>query len=145
MKGRTEVEVTNRNRAAVRSVQRRFSTGVPRTLLLTNVQLKVVRANPWLWITGEDWDGPDADDSLEDRVVDEELADGIVPIADLGVAALKERLKEHDLPTTGRKEVLVARLEAAEADEDADDDADDADDPVDDAEDSADDSTDAEE
>ena len=107
---RTEVEVTNRNRAAVRSIQRRFSTGVPRTLLLTEVQLEVVRRNPWLWITGEDWDGPEDGESLEDRVVDEELDDTVVPIEDLGVAALKERLVELDLPVSGRKEELVERL-----------------------------------
>ncbi len=54
---RTDVTITNRNRAAVRSIGRRFRPGIPRALRLTDVQLNVVRGNPWLWIEGEDWDG----------------------------------------------------------------------------------------
>ncbi len=112
---RTEVEITNRNRAAVRSIQRRFSTGVPRTLQLTEVQLEVVRVNPWLWITGEDWDGPSEGESLEDRVVDEEL--DALPISELGVTELKGRLAALDLPVSGNKDLLIERLEEAVADD----------------------------
>ncbi len=58
---RTQVTITNRNRAAVRSIGRRFRPGVPRSLNLLDVQLNVVRGNPWLWIEGEDWDGEPVD------------------------------------------------------------------------------------
>ena len=62
---RTQVTITNRNRAAVRSIGRRFRPGVPRSLDLVDAQLNVVRGNPWLWIEGEDWDGEDEPVDLE--------------------------------------------------------------------------------
>ena len=57
---RTQVTITNRNRAAVRSIGRRFRPGIPRTLGLDDNQLNVVQGNPWLWITDVDWDEEEA-------------------------------------------------------------------------------------
>ncbi len=62
---RTQVTITNRNRAAVRSIGRRFRPGIPRYLNLLDNQLNVVRGNPWLWVEGEDWDGEDEPVDLE--------------------------------------------------------------------------------
>ncbi|KKM20863.1 hypothetical protein LCGC14_1641220 [marine sediment metagenome] len=62
---RTQVTITNRNRAVVRSIGRRFRPGIPRSLNLADNQLNVVRGNPWLWIEGEDWDGEDEPVDLE--------------------------------------------------------------------------------
>ncbi len=140
---RTQVTITNRNRAAVRSIGRRFRPGVPRSLLLLDTQLNVVRGNPWLWVEGEDWDGEPVDleafhdvelrelaqflevpgarklgrteliEAIEEarEEVATELVEGSV-WADNNVEELKEALRDRDLPVSGAKDELIARLEA---------------------------------
>lgn len=113
MAERTEVEITNRNRAAVHVIGRRFSAGVPRTLNLSEVHLEVVRGNPWLWITGEDWDGPGSDG---DDIIDEEtLTEEEETLDDLTVDQLKDILRERDLPVSGSKPELIARIQESDA------------------------------
>ena len=143
---RTDVTITNRNRAAVRSIGRRFRPGIPRALRLTDVQLNVVRGNPWLWIEGEDWDGEeepvDLDafhdvelrelahflkipgarkasrteliESIEEaqEEVASQIAAGDEEYGELSAADLSEELRSRGLPVSGNKDVLIARLQA---------------------------------
>ncbi len=144
---RTTVTITNRNRAAVRSIGRRFRPGIPRTLALVDAQLNVVQGNPWLWITDVDWDEEEASaevdlEAFHDVELRElayflgvpgarkasrtELIEGIEEAreevaeelgeggswADKNVDDLKEALRDRDLPVSGAKDVLVARLTA---------------------------------
>ncbi len=142
---RTKVTITNRNNAAVRSIGRRFRSGVPRSLSLLDVQLNVVRGNPWLWIEGEDWDGGSEPVDL-DAFYDVELRElahflelpgarkdnrneliasikearaevarqlvGGPAWADKTVDELKEELRQRDLPVSGNKGALIARLQS---------------------------------
>ena len=137
---RTTVTITNRNRAAVRSIGRRFRPGIPRTLGLDDRQLNVVLGNPWLWITGEDWEGESVDlDAFYDvelrelafflevpgarKASRDELIEGIEEATDeieqgreedgedkRTIDQLKESLRERDLPVSGNRDELIARL-----------------------------------
>ena len=98
MAERQEVTIENRHRYAVHIIGRRFRPGRPRTLLLNERQLKTVRGNPWLWIEGEDFEASEGDEES---------------YADHTVAELKDILRSMDLPVSGNKEDLIARLEEA--------------------------------
>ncbi len=146
---RTQVTITNRNRAAVRSVGRRFRPGIPRYLQLDDNQLNVVQGNPWLWITDVDWDEEEASEEVDLEAFYEielrELAHFLeIPGArkasrtelieaieeareevqqqlengdtyeDLSVPDLQEELRSRDLPVSGNKPELIARLEESD-------------------------------
>ncbi len=137
---RTTVTITNRGAVAVRSIGRRFRPGIPRTLGLLDNQLNVVHGNPWLWIEGEDWEGepvdldafydvelrelayhldvPGARKASRDDLIEgiEEATDEIQQQLEGGgedertVDELKEALRERDLPVSGNRDELIARL-----------------------------------
>lgn len=92
MADKVEITITNRHRYAVHSLGKLFRPDKPRTILLTERQLKVVRGNPWLWIHGEDWESPDVD------------------LDSLNVSELRDRLRAMDLPVSGRKSELIERI-----------------------------------
>ncbi len=143
---RTTVTITNRNRAAVRSIGRRFRPGIPRTLPLDDNQLNVVQGNPWLWITDVDWDEEEAAEGVDleafhdvelrelaffldvpgaRKASREELIDGIEEAREgveqelledeayghLSHSDLQELARGRDLPVSGNKGDLVARLQ----------------------------------
>lgn len=91
----TEVTINNNHRYAVHIVGRRFRPGRPRTLTLTERQIRAVRGNPWLWIEGEDY-------------VTEPLA-----LETFSVKELQEQLRSVGLPVSGNKDELISRLEQA--------------------------------
>ena len=103
MAERQEVTIENRHRYAVHIIGRRFRPGQPRTLLLNERQLKTVRGNPWLWIEGEDYDAEEG--------VPEDFSEHTV-------AELKDLLRSMELPVSGTKDELIARLEEARSSDD---------------------------
>ncbi len=137
---RTTVTITNRGIVAIRSIGRRFRPGIPRTLGLLDKQLNVVHGNPYLWIEGEDWDGEPVDlDAFYDVELRElafhlevpgarklsraDLIEGIEEATDeieqelegggedeRTIDQLKEALRERDLPVSGNRDELIARL-----------------------------------
>ncbi|KKN20733.1 hypothetical protein LCGC14_0932530 [marine sediment metagenome] len=92
---RTTITITNRNRAAVRSLGRRFRPGIPRTLDLLDRQIRIVRGNPWLWIEGEDWGGEPVD------------------LGNFHENELRELAHGLSLDKTGSKHELIDRIERA--------------------------------